>query len=243
MDDDEVRENLKPYVLKLTTKQLKRLGWDEKSTDSHFDKLLRPTVLGLASYSEDPGVINKARNQFENTNPEDIHPDLRGVVYGTIARTGSASDFEKMLKLHDSSTQNEERVTLASALTGFKQPELIERALAHITSDQVRLQDAPYWIAYSFMNRHAKMATWDWLKENWEWMRKNLGTDLSFSRMPIYAGRCFSDQKFLPEFKAFFEKNTSIAFDRPVKQAVETIEWQAAWKSRDMNAIKKYLKP
>ena len=243
MDDDEVRENLKPYVLKLTTKQLKRLGWDEKSTDSHFDKLLRPTVLGLASYGEDPSVTSKARNQFENTSPEEIHPDLRGVVYGTIARTGSTSDFDRMLKLHDSSTQNEERVTLASALTGFKQPELIERALTHITSDQVRLQDAPYWIAYSFMNRHAKMATWDWLKENWEWMRKNLGTDLSFSRMPIYAGRCFSDQKFLPEFKAFFEKNTSIAFDRPVKQAVETIEWQAAWKSRDMDAIKKYLKP
>lgn len=243
MDDDEVRENLKPYVLKLTTKQLKRLGWDEKSTDSHFDKLLRPTVLGLASYGEDPSVTSKARNQFENTSPEEIHPDLRGVVYGTIARTGSTSDFDRMLKLHDSSTQNEERVTLASTLTGFKQPELIERALTHITSDQVRLQDAPYWIAYSFMNRHAKMATWDWLKENWEWMRKNLGTDLSFSRMPIYAGRCFSDQKFLPEFKAFFEKNTSIAFDRPVKQAVETIEWQAAWKSRDMDAIKKYLKP
>lgn len=242
MDDDEVRENLKPFVRKITAKQLKRLGWEEKSNDSHFDKLLRPTVLGLASYSEDPSVISKARNQFENTNPEEIHPDLRGVVYGTIARTGSPSDFNKMLKLHDSSTQNEERVTLASALTGFKQPELIEKALRHITSDQVRLQDAPYWIAYSFMNRHAKMATWDWLKENWEWMRKNLGTDLSFSRMPIYAGRCFSDQKFLPEFKAFFEKNTSIAFERPVKQAVETIEWQAAWKSRDMDAIKKYLK-
>ena len=242
MDDEQIRDSLKPYVRRLTSKQLKRLGWQEKSSDSHFDKLLRPTVLGLASYGEEPSVVEEARKQFDNLKPEDIHPDLRGVVYGTIARAGTEKDFDKMLKLHDSSSQNEERVTLASALTGFKQPGLINRALEHIISDQVRLQDVPYWIAYSFMNRHAKQPTWEWLKLNWEWLRKNLGSDLSFSRMPIYAGRCFSDKDFLPEFKEFFEKNTSVAFDRPVKQAIETIEWQAAWKDRDLEAIKKYLK-
>jgi aminopeptidase N len=242
MEDDEIRELLKPYVRKLTAKQLVRLGWDEKPTDNHFDKLLRPTVLGLSSYGEDPAVVKEARRQFEELNPKEIHPDLRGVVYGTVARTGTSKDFDRMLKLHDSSSQNEERVTLASALTGFKQNELIDKALKHITSDQVRLQDAPYWIAYSFMNRHAKQATWQWLQDNWDWMTKNLGTDLSFFRMPIYAGRSFSDIDFLPEFKKFFESHMSPAFERPVNQAIETIQWQSAWKDRDLEAIKKYLK-
>jgi aminopeptidase N len=92
------------------------------------------------------------------------------------------------------------------------------------------------------MNRHAKRLTWDWLTDNWEWLVKNLGTDLSFFRMPNYAARNFSDTKFLKEFIEFFEGHMSPSFERPVKQAVETIEWQAAWRIRDLEAIIAYLK-
>lgn len=243
MDDDDVRKHLKPFVRKLAAKQLKRLGWEETKSDSHFDKLLRPTILGLSSYGEDESVVAEARRRFDAMKrPEDIHPDLRGVVYGTIARTGGPKDFNKMLAMHDSSANSEERVTLAGALTGFEQPELIKRALAEITTKDVRLQDAPYWIAYSFSNRHARLTTWQWLKDNWEWAAKNLGSDLSFFRMPNYAARGFSDAKFLPEFKKFFASHMSPAFERPVNQAIETIEWQAAWKGRDLAAIRNYLK-
>lgn len=243
MDDDEMRTALKPFVRDLTAKQLKRLGWEEQPSDSHFDRLLRPTILGLSSYGEEPAVVAEAKRRFaEMAQPEDLHPDLRGVIYGTVARTGNDVEFDKLLTMHDTSHNSEERVTLGAALTGFEQPELIQRALHHITSDQVRLQDAPYWIAYSFMNRHARRATWEWLVANWDWLAKNLGTDLSFSRLPIYAARSFSDASFLPEFTTFFETHTSPAFERPVKQAVETIQWQAAWRARDLTAIKNHLK-
>jgi len=243
MDDDEVRAGLKPFVRRLTAKQFKRLGWEEKGSDSHFDRLLRPSILGLSSYGEEPLVVDEAKRRFADmSKPEDIHPDLRGVVYGTVARTGGKAEFDKLLAMHNTATNSEERVTLSGALTGFEQPELIKRALQQITSDDVRLQDAPYWIAYSFTNRHAKQITWQWLKDNWQWLTKHIGTDLSFFRMPIYAGRGFSDTAFLPEFKDFFENHMSPAFERPVKQAIESIEWQAAWKQRDLEPIKKHLK-
>lgn len=243
MDTDETREVLKPYVRELTETQFKRLGWEERKEDSHFDLLLRPTILGLSSYGENPEVVDEALKRFKNmTKPEDVHPDLRGVVYGTAARTGGKAEFDKMVKMHDASKNSEERVTLAASLTGFEQPELIDHALAMITTDKVRLQDAPYWIAYSFMNRHARKTAWKWLADNWDWMQKNLGTDLSFSRMPLYAGRVYSDESFLPVFKKFFASRTSIAFERPVNQAIETIQWQAAWKKRDLEAITKFLK-
>lgn len=240
--DEEVRDGLKPFVRELVAKQLKRLGWEEKTTDSHFDLLLRPVILGLASFGEEPAVVNKAKKLFADmTKPEDLNPDIRAVVYGTIARTGGKAEFDKLVDLHNNSTHSEERVTISGALTGFKQPELIDRALAMITTDNVRLQDASYWVAYSFMNRHARLKTWDWLVANWQWLNINLGTDLSFSRMPIYASRGFSDVDFLPVFKTFFATHMSPAFERPVKQAIEIIEWQAAWKERDNNKLQQYL--
>ncbi len=243
MDDGGVRSGLKPFVRQLATKQLERLGWAEKPGDSHFDRLLRPTILGLTSYGEEPHVVEEALRRFQSMKrPEDVHPDLRGVVYGTAARKGAKAEFDKMLAMHNASTNSEERVTLAGALTGFEQPALIRRALKHISTSEVRLQDAPYWIAYSFSNRFAKQITWEWLTSNWEWLVKNIGSDLSFFRMPIYAGRGFSNASFLPEFTAFFESHMSPAFERPVKQAIEIIQWQAAWKKRDLKAIKKHLK-
>lgn len=243
MEDEEVRDELKKLVHGLVAKQVARLGWDESESDSHFDRLLRPTILGLASYGEDPAVVKEAHRQFETMKqPEDLHPDIRGMIYGTVARTGTKADFQKMLDLHDSVTNSEERITLAGALTGFEDPELIKEALSLITTDRVRLQDAPYWVAYSFMNRHARMITWQWLKDNWDWLYEHIGADLSFFRMPVYAARGFSDASFLPEFTEFFDKHMSVAFDRPVKQAVETIQWQAAWRKRDLDAIRAYLK-
>ena len=243
MDDDQIRDGLKPYVRNLAATQFKRLGWKERASDSHFDRLLRPTILGLASFGEEPTVVAEAQRLFKTMNtPEDIHPDLRGVVYGTIARTGTTKDFDKLLSMHNASASSEERVTLAGALTGFKQPELIKQALSEITGKNVRLQDAPYWVAYSFMNRHGRHDAWSWMVKNWDWLSTNLGTDLSFFRMPIYSGRAFSDEKFLPEFTKFFETHMSPAFERPVKQAVETIQWQAAWKRRDLEKIKSHLK-
>jgi puromycin-sensitive aminopeptidase len=243
MNDDEVRDGLKPLARRLSAKQLKRLGWDARTSDTHFDRLLRPAILGLASFGEEASVLAEAKKRFAAMKrPEDIHPDLRSVIYGTMARHGGTAEFDKMIAMHDASQNSEERVTLAGALTGFKQPELIDRSLKMITSDKVRLQDVSYWIAYSFGNRHARMTTWKWLTNNWDWLTENIGTDLSFFRMPIYAGRCFSDADFLPEFKKFFESHMSTAFERPVNQAVETIEWQSAWKQRDLEAIQKYLK-
>lgn len=242
MDDEKLRDAMKPYVRKLVAKQLSRLSWEELPSDSHFDKLLRPTILSLSSWSEVPEVIDEAKRRFATMQrPEDVNPDLRSIVYSTAARTGGEAEFTKMLAMHNATSSSEERVTLALALTGFEQPNLIKKALSYIDSDTVRLQDAGYWIAYSFMNRHAKRITWEWMVAHWDWLEKNIGKDLSFYHMPNYAARAFSDKSFLPEYKEFFASHMSPAFERPVNQGIETIEWQSAWRDRDIAALKQYF--
>lgn len=244
MDDDELREDFKPFIRKLVAKQLDRLSWLEKPAEPYFDSLLRPTILGLASVGEEPSIVAESRRLFDTMqNPDDILPDLRGVVYGTIARTGDVSDFDKMLAMHNASASSEERLTLTGALTGFKQKPLIERALAMINSNEVRLQDAVYWLGYSFGNRFARDRAWEWMTANWQWLDDNMGKDLSFYRMPNYAARSFSDPAFVPKFKAFFGPMEKLpSFERPIKQALETLEWQAAWRQRDLAAIKAFFK-
>lgn len=244
MDDEGLRENMKPYIRKLVAKQLARLGWEEKKNEAYFDTLLRPTILGMASGADEPSVVRTARDYFKTMKkPEDIKPDLRGIVYASVARNGGKTEFDKLLSLHNTSTNSEERTTIAAALTGFKQPELSQAALDLITSKSVRLQDVSYWVAYSFINRFAREQTWKWLQDNWKWLVKNLGTDLSFYRFPVYVGRSFSDKKFLKEYKAFFNDVMAPGLERSVKQGQEMIEWHAAWKERDFEAIATFFRP
>lgn len=262
MDDEDLRDAMKPYIRRLIAPQLERLGWDRQMDESHFDRLLRPIILGLAANADEPAIVKRCLDLFakiehtEDVAPDlrvtasrrqlkrgiDIDPDLRGTVFGTVARLGNEKDFAKLLKLHHTASLSEERTTLAAALTGFKQPKLIKEALAVVDSDEVRLQDVAYWIAYSFMNRHAKVETWQWVKTHWGWLSENLGTDLSFYRMPIYAARVFSQRSFIKDYQAFFKPKLSPAMERSYNQGMEMLEWQAAWKERALKEVKTFFK-
>lgn len=240
--DEPLREAIKPFLRTLVAKQLDRLGWDPKKTDTHFDTLLRTTVLGMASLGDEPQVIAKIDAEFRKAkHPSDIHPDFRSLIYNTRARVGGKPDFDKLARWHNSSTSSEERTTLVSAITGFKQPALITQALHMIDTDKVRHQDVTYWLAYSFLNRYAKEATWHWMTKHWDWLEKNLGSDMSFSRFPIYAAQSFYDRAFLKDFTSFFDKHMSPAIERSVKQGIEIIEWRADWRDRDAEAVKKFF--
>jgi aminopeptidase N len=243
MDDEELREDMKPFIRQLTARQLDRLGWEKRPDESHFDRLLRPTILGMASSADEESVVREALNRFESMKrPEDIDPDLRGVVYTTAVRHGDAKVFDKLFRLHEESNLSEERTVLAAALTAFQQDELIDRCLALIDSDSVRLQDVSYWVAYSFMNRFARRKTWHWMTSHWQWLGDNLGTDLSFYRFPMYAATAFNDRAFLKEFKDFFLPKKAPSFERSINQGIEVLEWQSAWRERDLKEVKTFFK-
>lgn len=262
MDDEDLRPLMKPFILSLTAKQLARLGWQRKKDESHFDRLLRPIILGLAASADEPTITKKCLESFAKikhseelagelrTTPHqgavkrtgEIDPDLRGTVFGTVARKGGKAEFTKLVKLHNEAELSEERITLAAAITGFRRPELIKKALEMIDSKDVRLQDVAYWVSYSFANRHAKQLTWEWLKSHWTWLKDNIGSDLSFYYMPIYSGRAFSDERFLPEYKKFFESVMVPGLERPFKRGVEMIHWQSAWKERALPEVKTFFK-
>lgn len=242
MDDEDLRDAMKPFIRKLVNKQLERLGWEPHDGETHFDSLLRPTILGLAASAEEPAVVSECLRRFDAMQkPEDIAPDLRSVVYQTAVRHGDKKTFEKLFAMHEASSNSEERTTISSALTSFKQPELIKKALSKIDTDSVRHQDVAYWIAYSFSNRFAKHDTWKWMTKHWDWLAKNLGSDLSFYRFPMFAASAFSDRTFLKEYEAFFLPKLEPAFERSVKQGIEVLQWQSAWKARDLDTVKQFF--
>lgn len=249
--DTGLRELIKPFSRKLSQNLVEKLGWEAKKNETHFDSLLRPTILGMAAVSDNPKIVEHALKLFDEIkDPDDLpdeladgttisdiknsrlDPDIRGVVYGTAARKGDEKTFNKLLKLYDKCDNSEEQLNLAAALCNFRQKSLINRALDIIRSDRVRHQDVAYWVAYSFMNHHSSVITWEWMKSNWGWLEEHLGTDLGFSRFPVFAARVFSNQEFLKEYRSFFGDKKTPTLKRSILQGEEIILWHIDWRER-----------
>jgi puromycin-sensitive aminopeptidase len=243
VDDETIRETMKPFISELSKKQVNRLGWDRINDESYFDLLLRPTVLALSCSADYAPSTTKAMEIFDGANSlDDISPDFKSISLSTAVRLNNDNKtFDKILKMYHSTELSEDRTIIAAALTGFKDKELYSRALNMAKSDAVRLQDVAYWVVYSFSNRFAKRFAWDWLKTNWSWLEKNIGSDLSFYRFPLYAANAFSDKDFIKEYLEFFEPLMSSALERSINQGNETLQWQTAWRERDLDNIKNYF--
>lgn len=233
--DDSLRDSMKPFVRELTRVQLERLGWEPKENEAHIDTLLRPMIIGLAVISDEGSANKKAEELYDlkiNKNGH-INPDLRAIVYSNAARKGGQKEYDHLLELYKSTSSSDEKLSITVAMTSFEQTEIHAQVLELIKSDTIRLQDISYWIAYSFMNRHGREMTWKWLKENWDWLRQNLGTDLGFSRMPVYIARSFADDKFTKDFIEFFSSRMEPMLERSFNQGIEIAETASAWRRRD----------
>lgn len=242
-EDKEIRRAFRKLSVRLARKQLDRLGWDPKKDEDHFDQLLRPLILGLAAFGREETVIADGLRRFEAAkSPSDIDADLRSVVFSIAARHGEESSaYRKLLGWYRSARSAEDREILGGALTDFKQPELVEKSLALITTKDVRLQDIGQWVSGSFANRHAKQATWLWLKKNWSWVEDKLGQDMMMSYFPIFVGRTFATQEMLKEYDAFFSKRKTPGLARGIAQGRETLEWQMLWRERDIESVQRWL--
>lgn len=239
---NEVREAIKPLVRKLTASQLDKLGWCEINQESYFDKLLRPTVLALAAGADNLSVVKEAKQRFENAKSIDNLPsNLRSMILGTVSKNGAKAEFDKMLEWFRCNSSAEDKVTLSNCLTNFRRPSEYKRALKLIRSKDVKLQDVSYWITAALANPKARDDAWEWLKDNWQWLKQNTGNDIGFSRFPVYVARVYSDINFLTEYRQFFKSVHEASLNRSIKQGVETIKLQAAWRQRDEKRLLKWL--
>jgi aminopeptidase N len=236
--DEQLNGLLRPLVKPL----IKELGWDSSKNDSSQTLKLRALALGLAAGAKDEAVIKNGLERFTGfRKPADLASDIRSTVYFIAVRYGNEADFDKLVKLYGELTNAEERDEIAAELTATRNPKQTKKLLDMITSDTVRLQDAPTWFAWLMRNRYSTDATWDWLKTNWQWVEDKYGSDKSYDRFPRYSAMAFSYPAQLEEYKSFFNFKIDTTLERPIKLGVEEIEGRISWRQKNEKTVKAWL--
>jgi len=229
------------FALSVFSEIAKKITWDTKP-NGHAQTLLKVLVLESLGRYGDKATVARARKLFasvtEKKNP--IPPDLRGVVYMTVARHGGKAEYEKLMRHYKAATLHEEKNRAGRALGVFSQRELLEKTLAFALSSEVRPQDSVRMIAPVTVNPHGRELAWNFIKKNWTvFLGRYTGSrDLAYLLEPFATA---ASKKWAQEINAFLKKNPAPGTERTVQRVMEHINSNAAWLARDGKDIGTFL--
>ena len=220
-----------------------RSGWEPRAGEGHLDSLLRSTVLSQAGVYGDPEVIGQARALFESyqSDPSNVRPDLRGVVFSLVAQEGDRALYDRIWELERAAELHEEKIRLLLSLARFQQGELLRETLERALTDDVRLQDTIFVIAAVAANNKGRDLAWEFLKEQWDEFDRRYGSG-GFGLMRLVAiTNSFTTNEKRDDVASFFEANPTPAAERTIRQALERIALNAAWLERNREELRRYF--
>lgn len=245
VETDTVLENkLRTYAGQLAEKQFERLGWEAQPDETESDTKLRSIVVGLMIYSERPEILEKVHEIYHSTSLEDLDPNLRVNIVGTVVRYATDQTIiDSLLTEHQKTTSSELKEDIASAITSTRNPEVIERLLG-LLKDQtiVRPQDFMRWFVWLLRNRYARASTWHWGRDEWGWMVETFGGDKSYDSFPRYVAICLMTAEQLQEYKDFFEPlKSEVALKRNIELGILELGSKIDHIARDEAEVRKAL--
>jgi aminopeptidase N len=241
--DEPCEKKLDALVQSLVNELAEQLGWDDKPDDDAQTLRLRGLAMSLAAGAKNQTVIDEGLNRFAQfKKPSDLAASTRGVVYFCGARYGTEADFERLLGLHETLQNADEKEEVAGGLASVKRPKDIDRLLGKFADGSIRRQDLLHWYVWLLRNRYSRKATWEWLTQNWDWVVEQFEAEKGFGMFARYAGSLFSTQEEQKKFLDFFDpKRNIIALARDVTLAEQEIQSRVSWRERNEATVKAWL--
>lgn len=230
---------LSKFFLEFYSPLVNFVGFDPKENDSHEDKLQRPLVLSQAGFFKNQSVVNFALENFESRNK--ISGDLKGLVLNLNILYGDKKVFEILLEDFKNEKNAEDRNRLMRALGQVRNSASIKTLLSLQTTNRVRLQEGPTFLAMLYANPKADVLAWEFFKKNYDHYEKHYGQGgHTFDRIISLNGK-FKTEDFLKDFKDFFRKRKVSGGKRAVEQVTERVKSNIDRVKRDSKNLQDFL--
>lgn len=229
--DEPVRPAYQRFGRELFAPAARRAGWTPRPEDGHLDSLLRSTVLGQSGAYNDPETLSQASDLFQRylSDPEAVHPDLRGVAFSLAAQAGDRSTYDQLWELEERASLQEEKIRLLLAMSRFQDVNLLNDALERSLSSRVRSQDTITVVAGVAANPAGREPAWEFVKSNWaEFDRRYGGGGFGLMRL-VSIVNGFTTEEGMADVEKFFTDNPAPAAERTIRQALERMRLNIRW--------------
>lgn len=243
-DDEAAEQKLRALSKNLASNLYTKLGWETRDGETEEETKLRSTIIGMTLYGEDEGAITKAKELYHTTSLEALDPELRPLIISSVARYGDGSVVDELLAKYRSSQNAELKQDICIGITSTRIPEKIDELLTAIQdADTIKPQDVARWFVYLIRGRESRHATWQWVRDNWDWITQTFGGDKSYDDYPRYSASGLSTRQQLAEYREFFgplESDPSLT--RAIQLGIGEIEGRVELIERDQPAVIATLK-
>lgn len=215
-EDQKVRDALKTFQRSLVSEKARQLGWQFSPEDDHILQQLKALMFGSAGMSDDPVVVNAAKDMFKRFAEGDrsaIHPNIRGSVFSIVLKNGGEKEYDVILDRFRNAPTSDEKNTALRSLGAAESAALIKRTLDLASSDEVKNQDIYMPLAGLRSHANGIEARWEWLKTNWDSIYKRLPPSLGMLGTVVQISTAsFCTEKQLNEVQEFFAaKDTKVS--------------------------------
>jgi aminopeptidase N len=243
-DDKTIEKQLKNLKQTLATPHFANLGWDEKSDDSPNEKQLRRTILAMMISADNKAVLDEADKRYKQAKSiDDIPAETRGLILSVQVRENGEPFALGLLKEYKHATP-EVQMDITSALSSTRDKKVAKTIIDIALSDDfVKPQDIHRWIALFVRNLHVNKIMWDFAFKNWDWIVKKIGASKSFDYVPLYFSSGISTNSGREKFEKLFGPHAeNKMLEQNIKISRVDIESKIAWRARDEQKIKDFLK-
>lgn len=208
VEDDEVAETaLRALSGEMARPLYDKLGWHPQENESEDDTRLRSTILGMMTYSRNADVLEYIDELYDNNDFAALDAEIRPLILSSVLmRRPDITLVDDYLQQYKTTNSADLSSDIRAGLTSVQAPEQIARILTAFTDkDTVRTQDLAHWFAYMIRNRYARTATWQWMKDNWQWIDTEFSGDKSYDYFPRYAATSLRTLEQLADYSTFFD--------------------------------------
>ncbi|MBA2796499.1 M1 family metallopeptidase [Streptococcus porcinus] len=208
-------------------------GFEKVTGETDEAEMVRQITLGQLIATGNEDAVQVAKTIFE-AHAEDLTKlpaaTRRFVLLNQMKYFETEDLVNCYFDTYISTTDNNIRVDLAYAISRTHSQATLRRILVSLKDKMiVKPQDLAMWYRFLLSQEFTQEATWEWAREDWEWIKAALGGDMSFDKFVIYPANIFKTKKRLDEYQAFFEpKLDDMAISRNIKMGINEISARLA---------------
>lgn len=238
--DSPEEKRFKKFVKELISPKLDEIGIKTRDGDDENTLRLRGVLLALDFYAEDRENLQKLAEMY-TTNYADIDKEIRSDVLDAkvFLKPKLVDDY---LEAYQKTADPEIKFDLLFATTLVRERNELKKLMKLLKNTEiVKPQDQFYLFLYLYRNPVIKMEVFEWLTQNFEYVR-NLAGDKSIENYPRYTALSVKTKEEFKKWQEFFEpmKNDS-ALKRAIEIGKNEIKARLNLIKKDAKLVKEWI--
>jgi len=217
------------------------VSWKAPAGEGEEARVTRAAVLGvLGEIGGNQALISGARQVADRflRDPASVDATIALPALGIAARYGNAALFDRLRSLYEQSKTPDLKRRYLNALTDFRDPKLVQKAIDFAFSGALRTQDLPGYLASLLNNPAARAETWTAVKNHWTDLNQEIPTALGAITGSLGG---FCDPEAKKDFEAFFATHPAGSGTRALGRSLEALDTCVAFRNAQQASFERAI--